>query len=218
MEIYIFLFYCHGKSNYTMNFLLIDEYPAILNEIENLIKRHFANSTIIKHSNFDSCLPLLKSKCEFDFIISEIKFTHTPIYQNIQNLPYNKAKFIVYTGINNPEILSCILKLKIKGLVSKTSNLEELILAIQSCTHKNIFLCNHFQNLLSKSNNCTSKPIFRPKEIGILNYAIEGFTVREIAEMMCLSEDAIRNYRKSMIKRNKCNFNKLIQRFVIWYN
>jgi DNA-binding NarL/FixJ family response regulator len=201
-----------------MNFLLIDEFPAILNELENLLNRHFANSTIIKHSNFDSCLPLLKSKCEFDFIISEIKFSHIPIYQTIQNLPHNKSKFIVYTGINNPEILSCILKLKIKGLVSKTSNLEELILAIQSCTHKNIFLCNYLQNILSKSNNCTSKPIFRPKEIDILKYAIEGFSVGEIAEMMYLSEDTIRNYRKSMIKRNKSNFNKLIQRFVVWYS
>jgi len=201
-----------------MNFLLIDEFPAILNEVENLLNRHFANSKIIKHSNFESCLPLLKSKCEFDFIISEIKFSNIPIYQTIQNLPHNKCKFIVYTGINNPEILSCILNLKIKGLVSKTSNLAELILAIQSSTHKNIFLCNYIQNLLSKSNNFNSKPIFRPKEIVILKYAIEGFSVGEIAEIMCLSEYAIRNYRKNMIKRNKSNFYTLIQRFVVWYS
>lgn len=51
------------------------------------------------------------------------------------------------------------------------------------------------------------------KEILIARYAAKGMTIQEIADVMCLSAETIRWYRKRMLRKTEArNFAELIAR------
>ena len=49
------------------------------------------------------------------------------------------------------------------------------------------------------------------KEVSIARYAAEGMTTQEIADVMCLSQETIRWYRKRMLRKVEAkNFAELV--------
>lgn len=201
-----------------MNIILIDEFPAILNEIEVLVKQLFTNSKVYKFQDLKNTIEFFKSHNEIDLIITDISFTDDTILQNIHYLPIQKSKCIIYTGIRVPDILNYLYGLNYSRIVSKSSNVNDLILAMQCCIQNRRFLCNKIDLQIKKSQpRDFLKPMFKEKEIEMLEHAVNGLTVTEIADKMCISEHAIRNYRKNLISRNNCNFYTIIKQYIEWY-
>ncbi|MGG5577694.1 response regulator transcription factor [Myroides sp. C15-4] len=53
------------------------------------------------------------------------------------------------------------------------------------------------------------KPIFTARELSILRFSIQGFSIQETANLLCLSSDTIKFHRKKIIA--KCQVHTLTE-------
>lgn len=201
-----------------MKIVILDEYPAILIQLESLIKETFPESSVFTFSNFDLCINFIHESLDIDLIISDLKCQNKRLLLNIQDFIQNKIPCIIYTGNLNPEILFTATKLNVKAIVSKSSDLQEIQRALNSLDSDKIYCCKTIQNKLQHVDpKFAEKPFFKEREIDVIQYATDGLSVPEIADKMCVSEHAVRAYRKNMISRNSKNFYSLIKQYIFWY-
>lgn len=117
----------------------------------------------------------LNKLCKIIFLTSS---TSWPVIYNIEN--------------HNPD-----------GIISKASGLDILLECIQSIQKGQQYLCPTFREL--KAGNLKSQPVsFTARELEILNYFVEGYTIAETAEKTFLSRHTIVAHRRNMMSKANC--------------
>ncbi|SKB99525.1 two component transcriptional regulator, LuxR family [Sphingobacterium nematocida] len=117
----------------------------------------------------------LNKRCKIIFLTSASSW---PVIYNIEN--------------HNPD-----------GIISKAGGLDILLECIQSVQKDQQYLCPSFQEL--KAINIKNQPVsFTARELEILNYFVEGYTIAETAEKTFLSRHTIVAHRRNMMSKANC--------------
>lgn len=89
------------------------------------------------------------------------------------------------------------------AIISKASGLDVLLECIQTIQKDQPYLCPFFQEL--KITNSNTQPVmFTARELEILKFFVDGYTIAETAEKTFLSRHTIVAHRRNMMSKANC--------------
>ena len=124
---------------------------------------------------------------------------------------WNKIKIIIITMLENELYIVDALKSNVEGFIYKDAQINELFKAIDEVYAGNKYITDEIKekvieyitgkNYGRSINEDSEKIVLTPRQVEIIKYASQGFTSREIAEKLYLSELTVIKHRKNIIKK-----------------
>jgi len=124
---------------------------------------------------------------------------------------WNKIKIIIITMLENELYIVDALKSDVEGFIYKDAQINQLFKAIDEVYAGNKYITDEIKEkvieyITSKNygksiNEDSEKIVLTPRQVEIIKYASQGFTSREIAEKLYLSELTVIKHRKNIIKK-----------------
>jgi len=119
----------------------------------------------------------------------------------------SEIKIIALSILNNGPIPNQLLRLGVLGFVSKNTPVDEMLQAIRTVAEGKIYICLEvasnlaFQGLLGANESPFAKLSQRESEI--VGLILQGKTIKEMAEMLTLSDKTINTYRYRLYDKLK---------------
>ena len=113
---------------------------------------------------------------------------------------FRKLKIIMLTSYNEFNVAKCALHNGALGYVLKNAEPEEIIAGIENVNAGNQFLCEEIEILLKQKKN-KEAVWFSPREKEVLQYIAEGYTTKEIANILDREEETVKTYRKFLFEK-----------------
>lgn len=118
---------------------------------------------------------------------------------------YPELQIIVVTMLNNPALISSLLKLGIRGLVSKRGVLNDLPKAIRHGGRRP-FLSRSIEHLLEVGQAGHGKPLacladLTPREVEVLRLYGSGLAIGEIALRLSRSKQTVSAQKSSAMRK-----------------
>jgi DNA-binding NarL/FixJ family response regulator len=110
-------------------------------------------------------------------------------------------KFVIYTGLDDPDLLEAAYRSGARGLVAKPAGLPVLVDALREVWRGGRYFDRSFAR--KKANGSASQKRLSRRESEILTLLAEGLTGEEIARRLVLSPETVRTHvRNAMEKLN----------------
>jgi DNA-binding NarL/FixJ family response regulator len=110
-----------------------------------------------------------------------------------------KAKFVIYTGLTDPDLLGAAYRSGAQGLVAKPAGLSVLVEALREVWRGGRYFDRSFAAKGSNGNG--GHKVLSGRESEILAMLAEGLTGEEIAQRLVLSPETVRTHvRNAMAK------------------
>lgn len=182
---------------------IIDDHELVLEGFRSFLIR----SGIPDVEAFSKAQPLLDRVASHPFTIyivdvelADIEITK--LIDQIRNLQPN-AKIIVNTMHEEIWVVNKMTEKNVDGVMYKSGELHQLLEAISTvaCGHK--FFCKKFQRL----RNClqVQNQIPSERELDVLACIAKGYSTKEIAVKLFISENTVENHRKSLFRKLKAS-------------
>lgn len=111
----------------------------------------------------------------------------------------NKVKIIALSVHNDGPIPHQLLKLGVLSFISKGSPVEEMVQAIRKVVDGKRYLCSEVANNLAfqglPGSNESPFSILSQRESEVVTLILQGNTIKEMSEMLLLSDKTINTYR-----------------------
>ncbi|WP_172840685.1 response regulator transcription factor [Sphingobacterium sp. B29] len=112
------------------------------------------------------------------------------------------AKVIFLTGATAPAVISSILQYRPEAVLSKSCELSEVFACFEAIKKKELYICSEFERILSTYDKKIKT--FTPREIEVLQYFSEGYSVAETASRTFLSPHTVVAHRRKMMAKAAC--------------
>ena len=125
---------------------------------------------------------------------------------------YPDLKIIMLTSYKEFSIAKRALHNGASGYILKNAETEEMLMGIETVSKGEVFLCDEIDILLRKK---TKDNIIwlSGRESEILKYVADGYTTREIADLIFRDSETVKFFRKNLlIKLNARNVAELIKK------
>jgi len=110
-------------------------------------------------------------------------------------------KFLIYTGLNDPDLLEAAYRSGARGLVAKPAGLDVLVDALREVWRGGRYFDRSFAANGTNGNNGGSTKTLSRRESEILTMLAEGLTGEEIAKRLVLSPETIRTHIRNAMEK-----------------
>lgn len=183
--------------------LLVDDHPFILNGLSQILS-NIENLDIVDTSNNGKeALSVLHNKV-VDIIITDLEM---PVMGGVDlikevNARFPDIKIIVLSMHEETFIVNRLIKLKVSGIMPKSSNENEFKDAISQVTQGEVYIHPVIKGSLNKTASPADLNKLTKKEIELLNMIYQGHTTKEIAEILHKSINTIETHRRNMFVKS----------------
>jgi DNA-binding NarL/FixJ family response regulator len=108
-------------------------------------------------------------------------------------------KFLIYTGLDQPDLLEAAYRSGARGLVAKPAGLSVLVDALREVWRGGRYFDRSFGR--SGSNGSASEKAISRREAEILTMLAEGLTGEEIARRLVLSPETVRTHVRNAMEK-----------------
>lgn len=112
-------------------------------------------------------------------------------------------KIIIVSSISNPVEAMQLLSYKPDGFISKLSDFATLLDCTQSIFANKQYICKHITEIL-KEAKANTQVRFTARELELLQYFNQGFSILETATKTNVSKHTIVAHRRNMMQKMKC--------------
>jgi DNA-binding NarL/FixJ family response regulator len=198
--------------------IVIDDHPITKIGIQNFLSSIGYNVV----ATFDNGKTALEQYAAFapDCIISDISM---PGYNGIEFLEKikeinKKIKVILYTMHKEQALYNRAMQLGADGYILKEFALDELQECLMELEKGNTWNSPHIIDALDKNNNEQTEQLNKltKSEQRIVKLIAKGYTSKDIATELFLSEFTVENHRKNIVK--KLDLPNVKNTLVIWAN
>ena len=126
---------------------------------------------------------------------------------------YPKTRILILTQYNDHEYVMKAIEIGACGFLTKTTVSSELIHAIQACYKGESYLSPSAATALVEEWRSIPHPaskdpmdLLSNREKEVLNMVVEGYTAKDIAEVLCVSPKTVEWHKRSLM--NKLNIHK----------
>ena len=191
---------------------IVDDHKIIADGLERLINESETVCVAGKAYSAAGCFKLLDDE-EIEVLMLDIGL---PDGNGIQMCPkikekYPDVKVIMLTSYGELATITRALDAGADGYVLKNSEPEELLESIHTVVSGEQFICDEANTTLqNKPNNPLE---LTRREFELLQLIVEGYTLPQLSEKMCLGIETIRSYRKNInAKLDVHNTAQLVQK------
>ena len=110
----------------------------------------------------------------------------------------DKAKVIFVTRAVAPAVIRTILQYRPNGLLSKSSDIQEVITCIDTIKKGKTYVSKSFAKLLSANKELGA---FTPRELELLQYFARGISIADTASKLFLSRHTVVAHRRKMMQK-----------------
>lgn len=192
----------------TINIAVVDDHGLYRKGLINLINSLNEHFNVISESgNGELFFDGLDIKNLPDIAIVDIDM---PVMNGFETAEKLKLEFpqintLIITMMEDENSLIQMLKLGVKGFLSKDVEPEELKMAIERVSrgnfHHNEALTGKLIHALQKEDEPDVRQNFNDREFQFLKLSCSEMTYKEIADQMCLSPKTIDGYRAALFER-----------------
>ena len=194
-----------------INVVIIDDHKVIADGLERLINESEDVRVACKAFSVAGCLELLNNT-QPDVLMLDIGLPDGNGIDLCEQIKakYPQQKVLMLTSYGELATINRALDAGADGYILKNSMPEELLEGIRTVASGQRFLCEEVDIKLQKNETNTLELTRREKELLLL--IVEGYTLPELSDKMCLGYHTIRSYRKNLnIKLNAHNTAQLVQ-------
>lgn len=199
--------------------LIADDHELILTSISNILIEKFSvrKDNIFMFTDPQQVLSSIEKKT-FDLYILDLEFHKISGFDLIEAIREKdkEAKIIVCTMHQEIWNVNRLLEMNVNGIILKNSTNNCLVQAVDSVSKGQFFLCPNFKEIKTKSQAYRRKGhkinILTKREQEVLQYIVEGYKSKDIADQLGISENAVENHRKNLfLKLDVDNVIKLVR-------
>ncbi len=107
-------------------------------------------------------------------------------------------KFVIYTGLNDPDLLEAAYRSGARGLVAKPAGLSTLVEALREVWRGGRYFDRSF---VQKNGDGGSERTLSARESEVLGFLAEGLTGEEIARRLVLSPETVRTHIRNATEK-----------------
>lgn len=134
------------------------------------------------------------------------------------NIRYPEAKLVLIdTGLKQEHIIAALVSHKLSGVISTDTDIKLFKKALKVINEGQIWLDNTLIKLFMSNITVTKKGIISlsPKEKEIIQFVCQGYTNKEIASRLSLSDQTVKAHLNRIFKKlNLSNRSQLISFFL----
>lgn len=192
----------------TIQIALVDDHNLVRQGIIRLIDSFKLNHKIcFETGQAKDFLNYLTDHQEPDLAIVDINMPDINGFELVEILQEKNPhlKILVMTMLQDEKSLIRMLKLGVRGYLSKDTEPEILQEAIETIMRKGYyytdFLTGKLITAIQGDSGNTQKPVLNQKELQFIQLACSEDTYKEIADKMCLSVKTIDGYRNTIFEK-----------------
>ena len=190
---------------------IVDDHKIVVDGIAGIINKSEEAMVIGKAYSMKECQQML-SAVQPDVLLLDIGLPDgdgIDLCSEIKaNFPH--IKILMLSSYGELATIKRALDANADGYVLKNSMPEELLEGIHTVASGQRFLCEEVDVTLQKNETNALELTRREKEL--LQLIVDGYTLPELADKMCLGYNTIRSYRKNLnIKLDAHNTAQLVQ-------
>ncbi|GBD92385.1 transcriptional regulatory protein DegU [bacterium BMS3Abin04] len=195
-----------------INILIADDHTMFRESLKQVINSKPGYKIIAEAGSGDEVIDLA-GKFLPDIILMDINMPGKNGIEAAREIKqkWNKIKIIIITMLENELYIVDALKSNVEGFIYKDAQINELFKAIDEVYAGNKYITDEIKekvieyitgkNYGRSINEDSEKIVLTPRQVEIIKYASQGFTSREIAEKLYLSELTVIKHRKNIIKK-----------------
>lgn len=182
--------------------LVADDHALIRKGLVQLIEMEKDIKVISQASNGEEAYKLAK-KFMPDLILMDVNM---PVMNGIKAAKMLKeekhpSKVLFLTIYNDREYLLEALKLGVEGYILKDAEYDDLIKAIRTIYNGGVYIHPSLMEEIDNIDQETLKKDLTPREIEILKLISKGYSNKEIAQKLFLSEKTVKNHVYNIFKK-----------------
>lgn len=180
--------------------LIVDDHPAVGAGTKAMLEQEGDMQVDVIHEtdHLESCL----EKKAYDVLLLDLYMPGLNGIELAKRLrkTFPDIKMLIYTGFDLSTHFNMIVEADISGFVSKTAASEQLVTAIKAALRDEVIIPLHLFKQLRRTEACTAETIesaenkgisLNEKEQSILKEVASGFTNREIAQTLHMSQRSV---------------------------
>ncbi|MBP5776597.1 MAG: response regulator transcription factor [Prevotella sp.] len=178
---------------------IIDDHELVLEGFRSFLVRH----SITDVEAFSKAQPLLDriASHPFSVYIVDVELSDIEITELIDRIRdlQPEAKIIINTMHEEMWVVNKMTEKKVDGVMYKSGGLDQLLEAIAAVTSGHQYFCKKFQR--SQRNLQVQNQTISDRELEVLIYIAKGYSTKEIATSLFISENTVENHRKSLFRK-----------------
>ncbi len=180
--------------------MLVDDHHLVCNAIAKLLSNLPDIKVICEVNSGEEAIKAVKEKNP-NVILMDIKMPGIGGIKATEKIlaSNSNVKIIALSGYMNEPLPANLLKIGVKGYLTKGASLEEMIKAIRTVVADKIYLEPRIAEQLALNNTLGFNPSalnsLSSRELDIMMKVVSGIDIQEIAERLCVSPKTINGYR-----------------------
>ncbi len=200
--------------------LLADDHTLFREGLKQIIAKHPNLKVVNEAGTGFEVLDQIKNN-EIDLVILDISMPNMSVFEIVTNIKITHPKLPILILSMHPEEQYAIrlFKAGVSGYLSKECAAENLINAITKITMGGKFISSSLAETLAfavdKNSDKPLHQLLSNREFEVMQMIVEGKELKEIADLLCLSEKTITTYRSRVLEKFNLRNNVELTRFVL---
>ncbi|MGK3138367.1 response regulator [Pantoea trifolii] len=213
------------EDNNVINIVVVDDHPLIREALKNSIQHHASLSLVALCKNREELMQYLPHHT-VDLLVLDYVLGGKDTVDGLQLIKqlrarYPKLKILMYSAIESPALVQMVLKNGVRGYISKTKDVDELIEAILNVAGGKRVVSNDMQYELDKFRESeksmeeyvlprsedASKDIemlikeLTPRENEVIYCYLNGMTINDIAIKFNRSRKTVSGHKQAALRK-----------------
>lgn len=205
----------HGKINQTkgspganiIDVLIADDHSLVLEGFSRVLQEIPSVGRIDTFTVGMAVCQAMQTN-RYDVYIVDLKLPDMDGFDLIGHIreAHTGARILICTMIEDVWMINRLIQSDVDGIVFKNSSVEHIGKALLKISSGGKYYCPRFTQLKDQYETHRKKAGPRsmrltPREMEVLGYIIEGMNTREMAEKMCISDNGVEGFRKSLFEK-----------------
>ncbi len=185
------------KEQKSINILIVDDHPVVREGIKALLTASSPAYRYFEAADGSEAMRTVKTQ-RMDIVIVDLEIPGIDGFQLIEALAQRPfpPRVVVYTMHEEPWTVVQLQEACVSAVVLKGDDPHEIITAVESAQARLPYYSRRYTTLAEKTTS-----VLTAREAEVLSLLCEGFSSRQVAERLFVSENTIEYHCKQILRR-----------------
>ncbi len=177
--------------------LIVDDHPIVREGIKSLLASASPSPRILEAADGCEAMQTVNA-VRVEIVVVDLEIPGIDGFQLMDHLarcPF-PPRIVVYTMHEEPWTVVRLQEKKVDAIVLKGDNPMEIVTAVESVKAGLSYYSQRYVSLIEKST-----PILTAREAEVLSLLSNGYSSRQVADLLFVSENTIEYHRKQIFRR-----------------
>ena len=196
-----------------MKILIADDHNLFLQGLQFVLQSHFPDAKIITAQSYTQVFEILQNEHNFSLIVTDLAMPGAESLQGIKKIHSLAADtpIAILSAVFEPQIVRKTIDIGVSAYITKASSNNDIISAINMVLEGGVYIPQELFDRKDKlfapmtESAPATKHIkaseFSPRQIDVLKYLAAGYSNKQIAFALDISEGTVKFYVTAILKK-----------------